>query len=108
MTTIAKLLALLDEFPKRKRVEFDNPDDRQFVAKVLVALKEAGPDLRAHYAEHPLVRAVTGKNENMSVDLGPEVDAQSPESAEDFAKREQQRLATVRKAAARRSRKTLP
>ena len=46
-TPLNKLLALVDQFPQRKRLEFDNEENRAFIRDVLIALKDAAPAIRA-------------------------------------------------------------
>lgn len=53
MTSIEKLLALVDEFPIRRRIEYDRAADRVFCNTVLRALKEAAPAIRALLATIP-------------------------------------------------------
>jgi hypothetical protein len=46
MTPIEQLLALANEFPTRKRINYESMDDRAFCNQVLLAVKAAAPDIQ--------------------------------------------------------------
>jgi len=43
---IRALLALVDQFPQRKRVQYHDNDDLRFVSAILLALRAAEPEIR--------------------------------------------------------------
>jgi 5'-deoxynucleotidase YfbR-like HD superfamily hydrolase len=54
---IQKLLALIAEFPVRKRIDYDNEADRVFCNEVLIACKAAGPELKQLPENNRLIAA---------------------------------------------------